>query len=79
MKNRQELETIKGANPTAIKTAIDKRAGPAQRNYVEAGASPADKALQGHVSQADLLGDCKNALTEDCLSLIFPDIPYEPD
>lgn len=49
MKGQQTLETIKGANPAAIETAIRKHAGPPQRDYVEAGSSPVDKALQGHV------------------------------
>lgn len=49
IKNRQTLETIKGANPAAIEAAIRKHAGAPQRDYVEAGATPADKALQGHV------------------------------
>jgi hypothetical protein len=53
IKNRQTLETIKGANPAAIEAAIRKHAGPPQRNYVESASgaqAPQDKALQGHVS-----------------------------
>lgn len=49
LKNRQTLETIKGANPAAIEAAIRKHAGAPQRDYVEAGSAPVDKALQGHV------------------------------
>jgi len=51
IKNRQTLETIKGANPAAIEAAIRKHAGPPQRNYVESASgaqAPQDKALQGH-------------------------------
>ena len=54
IKNRQTLETIKGANPAAIEAAIRKHAGPPQRNYVESASgaqAPHDKALQGHVSR----------------------------
>lgn len=50
IKNRQTIETIKGANPAAIEAAIRKHAGAPQRDYIEAGSAPADKALQGHVS-----------------------------
>lgn len=49
MKNREVVETVKGANPAAIQAAIEKYAGRPQKDYVEAGASPVDKALQGHV------------------------------
>jgi thioredoxin-like negative regulator of GroEL len=51
-KNGRQLteDTVKGANPKAVEAAIEKLAGKAQPNYVEAGTSPADKALQGHVS-----------------------------
>lgn len=49
IKHRQTLETIKGANPAAIEAAIRKHAGAPQHDYVEAGMTPADKALQGHV------------------------------
>lgn len=50
IKNRQTLETIKGANPAAIEGALRKHAGAPQRDFTEGPAAPQDKALQGHVS-----------------------------
>ena len=55
IKNRQTLETVKGANPAAIEAAIRKHAGPPQRNYVEGSSSssqadPAAKQLGSHTS-----------------------------
>lgn len=51
IKNRQTLDTIKGANPAVIELTLKRLAGAPQRDFSEAGMSgaPQDKALQGHV------------------------------
>lgn len=55
IKNRQTVETIKGANPAAIEAALQRHAGPPQRNYVEGPSGsgttdPDSKVLGSHSS-----------------------------